>query len=267
MMSNRNRKSTAQKRGKTMNIAKKGNRRRTARSAKRGIVYILVPKFAYQNEDGVWQPVIKIGKTRDMRTLVKRIVNLFNTSVALPFDFFTAAWVEDNDDVEKQKMHKIFAADRVGHEYFFTDRNDAAAELMKYSCGEIQREKFLAALNKSKELREKIEKAQIALRAHGMRADNTLSSGKYRGKFDFPSLGIPNGAVIVSMEDDVTTAIVDIKARGVWFEGKLMSVQKASEIMMLRVRGKVHKHGAPGRWKYNGVSLNELRTRERKGRK
>ena len=191
------------------------------------IVYILI------NE--AMPDCIKIGKTTDIE---RRIRELDNTSVPLPFECFYACTVKDMNFVEKQ-LHKAFASQRIrnSREFFKLSPIQALAALELVTIKDITPNIDFVATKDD----------QTALNKARDRRPN----------FSFKMLDIPIGSELTFILDDTVTATV--------VDNKYIKLGKE----ILSTSGAAHKflptdsRSVCGTlyWLYEGETLNERRIR------
>ena len=165
------------------------------------IVYVLT------NE--AMEGLVKISKTNN--GIEKRIKELDNTSVPLPFQCFYAAEVSDCKLVE-EKLHKIFADKRIrpNREFFRMDANQVRVALE------------LATL---KDVTPQID---IVVDATDIQAlQRAVVTEERRSRLRFTELGIPAGAALTFTKDKQVTCLVVADGR-VEYRGELLSPSGAA---------------------------------------
>ena len=185
---------------------------------------------------------IKIGITDNLE---RRIKELDNTSMPLPFECYYAVEVEDASKIEK-KIHEGFDDKRIRHnrEFFYTTPEQAKsileiAEVMggknvtpKHDIVETEQDK--QALDKSR---------------------------KIRKRFNFEMINIQPGTILNFVKDTTITCEVH-DDRKVKFRDKITSLSDAADIVLREMGYDWSAAQGPIWWSYQGKSLSELR-RER----
>jgi len=191
------------------------------------IIYILT------NESMI--DYIKIGKTTDLE---RRIKELDNTSVPLPFECFYACTVKDMNFVEKQ-LHKAFAPHRVrnNREFFKLSPIQAVAALKLVALEDITPNMDFVETKDD----------QVALDKARARRPN----------FNFKMLDIPIGSKLAFILDDTITATV-VDNKYIELDGKIVSTSGGAHKFLPKTR-----HPVQGTlyWAYEGETLNERRIR------
>jgi hypothetical protein len=191
------------------------------------IIYVLV------NE--AMPGYVKIGKTTDLE---RRVRELDNTSVPLPFECFYACTVKDMKFVETQ-LHDAFMDHRVrSSREFFEIAPERAVAVLR-----------LAELENVTPERDYVEtpEDQTALNEARQRR---------RAKFRFATVGIPVGAVLQFTRDQSVTATV-AEENNVVYNSEVMSLSLSAQ-KALSVN-----YGVAGTqfWTYEGETLDERRRR------
>ncbi len=184
---------------------------------------------------------IKIGLTENL--VSERVVQLDNTSVALPFQCYYAARVDDNRRVERA-LHTAFGDFRVrpNREFFKLDPYKVKAILEVLALEDVTPKNELVAT---------AEDAQ-ALRTVGIKA----------GRFRFSSAGIPIGAKLSFVKDLSLTATVE-EDSWVIFAGERHSLTTAALEALKECGYNWSSVQGPEYWLYNGESVGSLRARQR----
>ena len=184
---------------------------------------------------------IKIGLTENL--VSERVVQLDNTSVALPFQCYYAARVDDNRRIERA-LHTAFGDFRVrpNREFFKMDPYKVKAILEVLALEDVTPKNELVAT---------AEDAQ-ALRTVGIKA----------GRFRFASAGIPIGATLNFVKDLNLTAIVE-EDSWVVFGGEKHSLTTAALEALKKCGYNWSSVQGPEYWLYNGETVGSLRTRQR----
>ena len=184
---------------------------------------------------------IKIGLTENL--VSERVVQLDNTSVALPFQCYYAARVDDNRRIERA-LHTAFGDFRVrpNREFFKMDPYKVKAILEVLALEDVTPKNELVAT---------AEDAQ-ALRTVGIKA----------GRFRFSSADIPIGATLNFVKDLNLTAIVE-EDSWVVFAGEKHSLTTAALEALKKCGYNWSSVQGPEYWLYNGESVGSLRARQR----
>ena len=185
---------------------------------------------------------VKVGKTND---IARRLRELDNTSVPLPFECYFAAEVADSSQVERM-IHAVFADHRVrgGREYF-----------------KISPERPFAILNHVK-ISDATPRENVAADAEGVRL---LEKGqKYSKRFNFDAYNIPKGAVLTFTRDNAITCIV-LSATSVNFDGEEMSLSKAATKALEKQGTSWKAVQGPAMWEYEGETLVDIKAKYEEG--
>lgn len=204
-------------------------------AAKReGIVYILTNPSMPE--------LVKIGKTGPKaKDLEMRIKALDNTNVALPFECYYAAKVEDANYTEKN-MHIAFTSMRVKRERSrreFFEMNPAHAKAALMIARGVNMTPRDEEIPKKKPRR---------------------ASGKARrGNFKFSDVNLRRGIRLEYRTDPSEFCTIE-NDTAVMYKGKEMSLSAAAGIIQKR-RGKEPRVAGPSHWTYRGETLKERRAR------
>ena len=177
---------------------------------------------------------VKIGRTNDLE---RRIREMDNTSVPLPFECFYACIVRDAQFAERQ-LHDAFLDHRVrsSREFF-----------------EISPERAVAAL-KLAEIENVTPKNDFVETPEDQQALN--QARKKRSIFNFSMVDIPVGAELVFSRDENIKAMV-IDNRSIEYNGEITSLSSSAQ----KILG--YNYGVAGTdyWMYEGETLDERRKR------
>ena len=177
---------------------------------------------------------VKIGRTNDLE---RRIREMDNTSVPLPFECFYASIVRDAQFAERQ-LHDAFLDHRVrsSREFF-----------------EISPERAVAAL-KLAEIENVTPKKDFVETPEDQQALN--QARKKRSIFNFSMVDIPVGAELVFSRDENIKAMV-IDNRSIEYNGEITSLSSSAQ----KILG--YNYGVAGTdyWMYEGETLDERRKR------
>ena len=184
---------------------------------------------------------IKIGLTEN--PVSERVLQLDNTSVAVPFQCYYAARVEDHRKVERA-LHVGFGDFRVrpNREFFKMDPYKVRAILEVLALEDVTPKNELVAT---------ADDAQ-ALRTVGINAR----------RFRFSSAGIPIGAKLNFVKDLNLTATVE-EDSWVVFAGEKHSLTTAALEALKKCGYNWSSVQGPEYWLYNGESVGSLRARQR----
>ena len=192
-----------------------------------GIVYLLT------NE--AMPGLVKIGKTTQDDPQV-RMVQLYNTSVPVPFHCVLAVQVDDPDSAERA-LHQAFHPNRVNpkREFFKIDPEQAVAAL---------------SLAKGEDVTPSVNQDNSAIPDAERASSERLRSR--RPNLNFFEMDIPKGSVLEPTSGEETAVVID--ERRVLFRDQEMSLTEAT-----RERQELTYNVAPtGYWRYQGRSLKEI---------
>jgi hypothetical protein len=179
--------------------------------------------------------LVKIGRT-DNTDANSRIGQLYTTGVPVPFTIEYACRVENPDQVEKA-LHIAFAPQRINpkREFFQIDPAQAIAILRLLNTEDATDE----VSGQSSGIDPESEQAAVAFKAK-------------RPNMNFTEMGIPEGSVLYSVEDDSTATVVG--PRKVRFKDEEMSLTAATRIVL----GIEHSVQPSPYWTFNGRSLLDI---------
>ena len=185
---------------------------------------------------------IKIGITDNLE---RRIKELDNTSLPLPFECYYAVEVEDASKIEK-KIHEGLDDARIrdNREFFNTTPEQAKSIL---EIAEIMGGKNVTP------------KGDIVETAQDKQA--LEKSRKIRKRFNFEMINIQPGTILNFVKDTTITCEVH-DDRKVKFRDKITSLSDAADIVLREMGYDWSAAQGPIWWSYQGKSLSELR-RER----
>ena len=185
---------------------------------------------------------IKIGITDNLE---RRIKELDNTSMPLPFECYYAVEVEDASKIEK-KIHEGLDDARIrdNREFFNTTPEQAKSIL---EIAEIMGGKDVTP------------KGDIVETAQDKQALD--KSRKIRKRFNFEMINIQPGTILNFVKDNAITCEVH-DDRKVKFRDKITSLSDAADIVLREMGYDWSAAQGPIWWSYQGKSLSELR-RER----
>jgi hypothetical protein len=184
---------------------------------------------------------IKIGITDNLE---RRIKELDNTSVALPFECYYAVEVKDASKIEK-KIHEGLDDKRIRqNREFFNISPEKAYEIL------LDIELLLG------------EEAEVDLFGDNVEIETRSPKGnRTKGeRFDFYVKGLKDGDQVTFIDDKSIVAIV-ANSRQVLFEGELWYLSALARELYTR-RNQVSLSGSyqgPAYFLYNGTKLNEIK--------
>ena len=184
----------------------------------------------------------KLGRTSNLE---KRIRNLDNTAVPLPFECFYAARVNDAAFVERQ-LHDAFDDHRVrsNREFFQIDPERLASALR---IAEIEDVTPRDDVVESEEDLKALDKAR-----------------KRRSVFNFDMVQVPVGAELTFARDpSISCRVID--ARRIEFEAEVTSLSAAASTVLARMGNSWGAVQGPLYWEYEGETLAERRLRMESG--
>jgi hypothetical protein len=179
--------------------------------------------------------LVKIGRT-DNSDANSRIGQLYTTGVPVPFTIEYACKVENPDQVEKA-LHVAFAPQRINpkREFFQIDPGQAIAILRLLNTEDAT--------------------AEVSGQNSGVDPESAQAAVAFKAKrpnMNFTEMGIPEGAVLHSVEDDSTATVVS--PRKVRFKDEEMSLTAATRIIL----GIEHSVQPSPYWTFNGRSLLDI---------
>jgi hypothetical protein len=179
--------------------------------------------------------LVKIGRT-DNQDANSRIGQLYTTGVPVPFTIEYACMVENPDQVEKA-LHVAFAPQRINpkREFFQIDPGQAIAILRLLNTEDATHE----VSEQNSGVDPESAQAAVALKAK-------------RPNMNFTEMGIPEGSVLHSVEDDSTATVV--APRKVRFQDEEMSLTAATRIVL----GIEHSVQPSPYWTFDGRSLRDI---------
>jgi hypothetical protein len=179
--------------------------------------------------------LVKIGRTDNTDANI-RISQLYTTGVPVPFTLEYACKVGNPDVVEKA-LHIAFGPQRTNpkREFFNIEPEQAIAILRLLNTEDATQE----VLEQKNEIDPESAQAAVALKER-------------RPNLNFTEMGIPEGSVLQSVEDDYTATV--ITPRRVNFRGEVMSLTAATRIIL----GLDYSVAPVPYWKFNGRSLRDI---------
>ena len=197
--------------------------------------------FVYILTNEAMPGYIKIGLTD--KPITERVLGLDNTSVAVPFQCYYAARVDDNQKIERA-LHTAFGDFRVrpNREFFKMDPYKVKVILEVLALEDVT------------------PKNEIVASAEDSRALRAVGANTRR--FRFSSAGIPVGASINFVKDSNLVAIVQ-DDHSVLFDGQSHSLTNAALEALRKCGYNWTSVQGPEYWLYNGESVGSLRARQR----
>jgi len=179
--------------------------------------------------------LVKIGRTDNTDANI-RIAQLYTTGVPVPFTLEYACKVTNPDEVEKA-LHIAFGPQRTNpkREFFNIEPEQAIAILRLLNTEDATQE----VLGQKSDIDPESAQAAVALKAK-------------RPNMNFTEMGIPEGSVLHSVEDDSTATVVAPKK--VRFREEEMSLTAATRIVL----GIEHSVQPSPYWTFNGRSLRDI---------
>ena len=197
--------------------------------------------FVYILTNEAMPGYIKIGLTEN--PVSDRVLQLDNTSVAVPFQCYYAARVEDNRKIERA-LHTAFGDFRVrqNREFFKMDPFRVKAILEVLAIEDVT------------------PKNELVATAEDAQALRTVSSSTRR--FKFSSAGIPTGSILNFVKDESLIATVEDDS-WVNFAGEKYSLTTAALEALKQCGYNWSSVQGPEYWLFNGETVGSLRTRQR----
>ena len=185
---------------------------------------------------------IKIGITDNLE---RRIKELDNTSLPLPFECYYAVEVEDASKIEK-KIHEGLDDARIrDNREFFNTTPEQAKSILE-----------IAEIMGGKDVTPKDDIVETAQDKQALE-----KSRKIRKRFNFEMINIQPGTILNFVKDTTITCEVH-DDRKVKFRDKITSLSDAADIVLREMGYDWSAAQGPIWWSYQGKSLSELR-RER----
>ena len=185
---------------------------------------------------------IKIGITDNLE---RRIKELDNTSLPLPFECYYAVEVEDASKIEK-KIHEGLDDARIrDNREFFNTTPEQAKSILE-----------IAEIMGGKDVTPKGDIVETAQDKQALE-----KSRKIRKRFNFEMINIQPGTILNFVKDTTITCEVH-DDRKVKFRDKITSLSDAADIVLREMGYDWSAAQGPIWWSYLGKSLSELR-RER----
>lgn len=187
---------------------------------------------------------VKIGRTDNLQ---KRLQDLYNTSVPVPFECHYAAQIEDRSASEVEDLlHKLFDKQRANsrREFFEIDPNEAVIALRLCPHKEV---------TPGQELDQ--EDVQALTRV-----------SKKADRFNFNMVNIPKGAMLHFSRDPTIVCTV-IDSRRIEFEGEETSLSAAALNVLRRMNPGSYNNPVSGPlyWVFESETLRARRDRMEEG--
>lgn len=197
--------------------------------------------FVYILTNEAMPGYIKIGLTD--KPITERVLGLDNTSVAVPFQCYFAARVDDNQKIERV-LHTAFGDFRVrpNREFFKMDPYKVKAVLEVLALEDVT------------------PKNEIVASAEDSKALRVVAANSRR--FRFSSAGIPIGALINFVKDSNLVAIVQ-DDQSVLFDGQTHSLTNAALEALRKCGYNWTSVQGPEYWLFNGETVGSHRARIR----
>ena len=182
---------------------------------------------------------IKIGITDNLE---RRIKELDNTSVPLPFECYYAVEVDDASKIEK-KIHEGLDDKRIrsNREFFNTTAEQAKSIL---GIAEIMGGKDVTPKEVIAETPQDIQALE--------------KSRKIRKRFNFSMVNIQPGATLQFAKDTTITCVIHDDKK-IKFRDKITSLSDAADIILREMGYDWSAAQGPVWWMYQGKTLSELR--------
>ena len=197
--------------------------------------------FVYILTNEAMPGYIKIGLTD--KPITERVLGLDNTSVAVPFQCYYAARVDDNQKIERA-LHTAFGDFRVrpNREFFKMDPYKVKVILEVLALEDVT------------------PKNEIVASAEDSRALRVVGANTRR--FRFSSAGIPIGASLNFVKDSNLVAIVQ-DDHSVLFDGQSHSLTNAALEALRKCGYNWTSVQGPEYWLFNGETVGSHRARIR----
>jgi hypothetical protein len=179
--------------------------------------------------------LVRIGRTDNTDANI-RIAQLYTTGVPVPFTLEYACKVSNPDEVEKA-LHIAFAPQRTNpkREFFHIEPEQAIAILRLLNTEDATQE----VLGQKTEIDAESAQAAMALKAK-------------RPNMNFIEMGIPEGSILHSVEDDSIATVVSPKK--VRFRDEEISLTAATRIFLAIE----HSVQPSPYWTFNGRSFRDI---------
>lgn len=181
--------------------------------------------------------LVKVGRT--VGDLAKRMRELYQSGVPLPFELFFACEVSNAAFVEKQ-LHEAFGDHRVSsrREFFRLAPERAKAALTLAMIKEV---KLGDEIFETPE-----DKADV-------------EAAKRRTRFQFSMLGIAPGTELKLYRDPAIVCVTTDEKNKVMFKGEVTSLSDAALQAVTELGYEWDAASGPWEWSYDGKRLDELR--------
>ena len=185
---------------------------------------------------------IKIGITDNLE---RRIKELDNTSLPLPFECYYAVEVEDASKIEK-KIHEGLDDARIrDNREFFNTTPEQAKSILE-----------IAEIMGGKDVTPKGDIVETAQDKQALE-----NAKKQRSRFNFQMIDLQPGTILKFRKDETITCEVydDTKIK---FRDKITSLSNAAEIILREMGYEWSAYQGPRWWMFEGKNLRDIR-RER----
>lgn len=198
-----------------------------------------MPDIVYLVTNPSMDGLVKIGRTTDLE---RRLRELYNTNVPVPFECIYACTVPDNMDVEKA-LHSSFSDYRVNpkREFFRINPEKVITMLKLIALEEIRID----------EVRHLEDEADERAAAREIRRKSNIN---------FRLIDVPVGSTLTFVKDETITATV-INATQIEFEGQITSLSASVRTVWVRLGYADYEKQGPLYWCYEGETLQERRDR------
>ena len=182
---------------------------------------------------------IKIGITDNLE---RRIKELDNTSMPLPFECYYAVEVEDASKIEK-KIHEGLDDARIrDNREFFNTTPEQAKSILE-----------IAEIMGGKDVTPKGDIVETAQDKQALE-----NAKKQRSRFNFQMIDLQPGTILKFRKDETITCEVynDTKIK---FRDKITSLSNAAEIILKEMGYDWSAYQGPRWWMYEGKNLRDIR--------
>lgn len=194
--------------------------------------------FVYILTNDAMPGCIKIGRTNDLK---RRVQEMDNTSVPLPFKLYFAIETDNDSSIEKN-MFAAFEKFRVrtNREFFALNPESAVSALRISGCKEIT----------------EMTDEMIDIDGNMIKEKDVFA--KRREKFSFDKVGISTGTVLSFTRDNNKTCTV-VDNKNVEYEGTRYSLSGLGKQLMNELGYDWDTVCGPDFFEYNGKSLSQIR--------
>lgn len=199
-----------------------------------GIIYVLT--------NPAMPGLVKIGKTKNEKSIEDRLRNLDNTSIPIPFEC-VAAWEFNSIDGVEFAIHSAFKDKRVrkSREFFRISPDQPIAILEKFGAKDVTPQDDVVSVANAEDDRTSLNEARSR-----------------RENFKFHMVSIEIGSTLTSVWDDSIICKVSENNR-VLFKGETLTLSAAAKQVNHDIGKKWKAVSGPNSWKYEGKTLDDLR--------